>query len=337
MRKLLIMLCGSLAVMGTAGSRTAAAPKAGAQASTTRASAANVKSQLPGTWRLLKIQLLGPKGEVLPAPAPPAFGSRDPVGFLMYDPAGYMGVTVMQSGRQKYAGQEPTPAEAKAALESFISYFGRFSVDDAQGVVTHHIEGVLNPNIDSERRQFFQLSGNRLTLLTPPSRTGSQERLIWERVPDLQELTPEQRRFIGFWKPAGSERRTAEGQLLKSEPRSGRVGYLLYTRAGYMAVHLMDIGRKKFAAAQPTPEEAQMAIRSYGSAYHGPFTIRQSEGVVVHHQLGMINPGGGIGTDTLRGYEFVGSNRLILRPPAQTINGQKVQNFVIAGSALLLL
>jgi hypothetical protein len=328
MRKRLIVLCGSLAMMAATGLGTAAAPKAATQASRTSASAADVKSQLPGTWKLLKIELLGPKGEVLPAPAPPAFGSPNPVGFLMYDPAGYMGVTVMQSGRQKYAGQEPTPAEAKAALESFISYFGTFSVDEAKGIVTHHVEGSLNPNMESEPKRFFQLSGHRLTLLTPPSRTGSRSRLIWERLPDLKELTPEQRRFIGFWKPAGSERRTADGQVLNSEPRSGRVGYLIYTRAGYMAVHLMDTGRKKFAAAQPTPEEAQMAIRSYGSAYHGPFTIRQAEGIVVHHQLGMINPGGGIGTDTLRGYEFVGNNRLILRPPAQTVNGQKVQNYV---------
>jgi lipocalin-like protein len=94
-----------------------------------------------------------------------------------------------------------------------------------------------------------------------------------------------------------------------------------------MAVHLMDPGRKKFAAAEPTPEEALLALRSHGSAYFGPYTIHKTEGFVVHRQLGMINPGGGVGTDTVRGYEFVGNNRLILQPPARTINGQKVQSF----------
>ena len=71
-----------------------------------------------------------------------------------------------------------------------------------------------------------------------------------------------------------------------------------------------------------------MALSTYGSAYFGPYTIHKAEGFVVHHQLGMINPGGGIGTDTRRGYEFVGNTRLVLRPPAQTINGRQVQGFV---------
>jgi hypothetical protein len=33
-------------------------------------------------------------------------------------------------------------------------------------------------------------------------------------------------------------------------------------------------------------------------------------------------------TSSLRGYELVGDNRLILKPPVQTVNGQKVQNHV---------
>jgi hypothetical protein len=237
-----------------------------------------------------------------------------------------MGVTIMQSGRQKYAGAEPTPDEARAALASYVAYFGTFSVDAAAGVVTHHVQGSLNPSMGPEQRRSYQLSGTQLTLKTPPSPAGIQSRLIWERVPDLAQPTAEHHRFIGFWKPVTTERRTADGRLLPPEPRPARVGFLIYTAAGY--VHLMDPGRPAYAGPQPTPAEAQMALRSYGSAYFGPYTIHQPKGYVVHHQLGMINPGGGVGTDTIRGYRFEGDNRLVLMPPKQTVNGQAVQSFV---------
>jgi hypothetical protein len=311
MRRLLLVLVGSVGVIGIL------APHASTQA-----------NRLAGTWKLVRVERLGPKGDILPAPAAPAFGSPNPVGVLMYDPNGYMGVTIMQSGRQKYAGVEPTPDEAKAALASYVSYFGTFSVDEAGGIVTHHVQGSLNPSMEPEPRRSYQISGNRLSLKTPRSSTGTQAQLIWERVPDLAQLTPEHRRFIGFWKPVTTERRTADGKVLPPEPRPARVGFLIYTTAGYMAVHLMDPGRPKYKGAQPTPEEAQMALRTYGSAYFGPYTIHQTEGYVVHHQLGMINPGGGVGTDTIRGYRFEGDNRLVLMPPKQTVNGQTVQSFV---------
>ena len=326
MRRLLLVLAGCSGVIGALAFPPVAATP---EALTRQASAAgDPRHRFVGTWQLVRVERLGPSGELLPAPAPPAFGSANPVGFLMYDPSGYMGVTIMQSGRRKYAGQEPTPDEAKAALAGFVSYFGTFNVDEAKSVVTHTLEGSLNPSMEAEQRRSFQISGNQLTLKPPPASTGIQSRLIWERVPDLRQLTPEHHRFIGVWRQVGSQRRTVTGQLLDSEPRAGRTGVLFYTAAGYMAVHLMDPGRKKYAGAQPTPDEALAALRSYGSAYFGPYTIRQTDGYVVHHQLGMINPGGGIGTDTLRGYEFVGDNRLILKPPVQTVNGQKVQNYV---------
>jgi len=337
MRRLLIVLFGSCSVVGALGFAPAAPPEALIQGST-KLTRADPNNRFAGTWKLARIERVGPKGELLPAPAAPAFGSPNPVGFLMYDASGYMGVTIMQSGRAKYAGPEPTPEEARAALTSYVSYFGTFSVDEpvkgsaldipADGVVTHRVQGSLNPSMEAEQRRSFQMSGNQLILKTPPGSTGTQLRLIWERVPDLRQLTAEHHRFIGVWKHVGSERRTVSGQLLQSEPSAARAGVLIYTAAGYMAVHLMDPGRKKYAGAQPTPDEALIALRSYGSAYFGPYTIHQTEGYVVHHQLGMINPGGGIGTDTLRGYELVGDNRLILKPPEQTVNGQKVQNYV---------
>ena len=42
----------------------------------------DAKNRFAGTWRLVSIERLGPKGQLLPPPTPPAFGSSNPVGFI---------------------------------------------------------------------------------------------------------------------------------------------------------------------------------------------------------------------------------------------------------------
>ena len=94
-----------------------------------------------------------------------------------------------------------------------------------------------------------------------------------------------------------------------------------------MAVHSMQPGRKRFAGAQPTPDEARAALGSYGSAYFGPFTIYDAEQLEVTQQIGVLDPGR-VGMEARRNYEFVGTDRLILKPPPETLNGQEVQSYI---------
>ena len=87
----------------------------------------------------------------------------------------------------------------------------------------------------------------------------------------------------------------------------------------------MQPGRKRYAAAQPTPEEAMAALSTYTS-YFGPYTIHESDGFVVHHRVGIVNPGQ-VGSDAQRFYEQTG-NRLILKPPSTLVLGQPVQGML---------
>jgi hypothetical protein len=106
MRKILSVLLVSLG-LAAAALLDAAPPAPGArQASASRASAGTEKNRFVGTWKLVNIERHDGKGQLLPPPAPPAFGSANPIGFIIDDPAGYMGVTIMQSGRQKYAANQ---------------------------------------------------------------------------------------------------------------------------------------------------------------------------------------------------------------------------------------
>jgi hypothetical protein len=326
MRKLMLYaLCGSLAVLAASAWPEAARSAAAGQSSTSRAAEGDARSRFAGTWKLLTIERLGAKGEVLPPAQPPAFGSPNPVGFIVYDAAGYMGVTIMQSGRPKYRGAQPTPEEAKGALLSFTSYFGTFTVNEAEKTVTHHVQGSLNPNnTGTDQKRAFELSGNRIVLKPPRRNDGIQLRLTWERVPDLPKISAYQRQLIGFWKQVSTDRKTFDGKVVRTVPP--RTGFLIFTAAGHMAVHLMDADRKKYAAAEPTPEEAQAALRSYGSAYFGPYEVSESERYEVTRQLGTTTPGeAGL---AVRHLEFVGSNRVILKPPPEVLDGKLVQGYV---------
>ncbi len=116
-------------------------------------------------------------------------------------------------------------------------------------------------------------------------------------------------RIIGTYRLVSTEVKDASGKWSQT-PSFNSIGYITYSDAGYMAVHIMPKDRPRFAGAQPTPEEAQNAIRGY-AAYYGPFTVHEKDGLVIHTRVGKLNPGGPV--DYRRYYEFVG-NRLILIP-----------------------
>jgi len=116
------------------------------------------------------------------------------------------------------------------------------------------------------------------------------------------------KRFIGTWRLVSF---TAGGKM---DPNRGPnpLGLIQYDANGYMAVQIMpDRVRPKFAAAEPTPDEAKAAIVGY-TAYFGTYTIDEKALTVTHHRTGNINPGG-LG-DFVRRYEFAPGDRLILMP-----------------------
>ena len=272
----------------------------------------------PSDWELVGIERRGADGELLPS------DSEDRVGYIMYDPAGYMGVVIQRGSRQAYADVRPTSEEAREALRTYTSYFGTFTVDEAKGVVTHHLRGSLNPSgAGSHYERAFEISGDRITLQPPTGPSGVQSRLTWQRVPDLAELTPEHQRFIGFWEIASMERRTESGETLPASQYAE--GFILYTTSGHMAVHLMRPGRQPYVDTQPTPEEVLAAMGSYTS-YFGPVSLHAAEGYIVHHRIGHTNPSA-IGSDAQRFYELT-RDQLILKPPAAMVDGERVQSTI---------
>ena len=138
---------------------------------------------LVGTWTLVSCESRFEDGAV-----EPSLGI-DPIGQLMYDASGRMSVHLMRRDRAAFVSMDlrgGTPQELKAAFNSHQSYYGRYSLDVATGMVSHHIEGGSFPNwTGTTQKRFYKLEGKRLSLSTPPIPIdGKQARvfLIWERV-----------------------------------------------------------------------------------------------------------------------------------------------------------
>jgi hypothetical protein len=280
-------------------------------------------ARFAGVWKLVAEETRDPKGQIVPGPNA-ASGGR--FGYITYDPAGYMGVTIAWNKRPSFAGKAATPDEARAAMASYNSYWGSFAVNDARGTVTHQTFGAVNPSFGgTDQVRGFTFSGNQLTLRPPNLANGDQRTLIWERVPELPNLTPTHRKLIGFWKLISLERRNAKGEVSSTNP--GMTGFLVYTASGHVMVHMMDPYRRRNVGQTPTADESMATYRSYTS-YFGPYTVNEPGGYVVHHLTAAFNSGVE-GTDFQRFLEFSG-RRLGLKPPVtKDGRGEDVQTSLI--------
>jgi len=94
-------------------------------------------------------------------------------------------------------------------------------------------------------------------------------------------------------------------------------GIMIYDSLGNMAAQVMpNRARHKYAAAEPTPEEAKDAITGY-LAYFGTYSVDERARTVTHHRTGSINPGQ-VGDEVVRAYVFESNDRLVLTPTGST-------------------
>ena len=144
----------------------------------------SVKEQLVGTWKLVSWKIEQADGEVTDSP----LGSN-PLGWIMYQSGGRMCVALMRPNRPKFASNnlaEATPEEIKTGFEGYMGYCGSYEVNEEERFVIHHLQLSWFPNwIGTDQKRYFEFTGNRLTLRTPPVTVmGAVEvhSLVWERL-----------------------------------------------------------------------------------------------------------------------------------------------------------
>lgn len=146
---------------------------------------AETPNPLVGAWKLVSIEEFDAEGNrVVPLDYGP-----EPIGMLMYDKLGNMSAQAMRRGRAKLGSDDvhlADPEQAKAALTGYNAYFGTYTIDPAEGLVTHHVEGAMIPDWEgSQQRRKFTISDDVLTLEPPTFEAAGQKRtrkLTWERV-----------------------------------------------------------------------------------------------------------------------------------------------------------
>jgi hypothetical protein len=321
-------------VLVLAASVSAATPTLGLDAASAQArGSAQVtgdRATFAGTFELVMTEVRDPAtGRWSPTPN---FNSN---GYIIYADTGHMAVHIMPKVRARFAANPPTGEEAQAALRGYTAYFGAFTVHDREPekFVVHHRFGQINPGGEVDIKRFYEFittpnGSQRLVLIPAPANGGGKEkatnRLTWQRMPDAA-LSAEEKKFVGFYKLLYTDSyRTKDGKEVfhgsKIETRAG--SFIIYTASGHMMVHLMNReGRTKYAAAQPTAEEALQAYRSY-SGYFGRFRAYDNHHppFVYHSQQGSLEPGGY--SEQKRFYQFTGNVLRLGGPPVLNSDGE---------------
>ncbi len=140
-------------------------------------------ARLVGTWTLVTLEARQPDGSVDYPLGPHA------TGLLMYDPAGNMSLQLASADRLNFETGDPilgTAAEIRSAFEGYWGYFGRYSVDERDATITHHVLTSSLPNLAGTRQvRAYTLDGQRLTLTAPPLPRGGHLIVavtVWDRL-----------------------------------------------------------------------------------------------------------------------------------------------------------
>jgi hypothetical protein len=156
---------------------------AGAIAAAQARAAPGVTDEILGTWKLLSYV-----GEDVATGAKSDVMGAHPSGYIHYGRDGRMIVIIVGADRRKPAGPVATPAEAQALIASMLAYAGTYTLDTANHTVTHHIDVSWDQTRTGESHvRTYRLDGDRLTLITQPSRDPASGRttvrtVSWERV-----------------------------------------------------------------------------------------------------------------------------------------------------------
>ena len=139
-----------------------------------------LKEQLVGTWLIATADNIRPDGSRFQGFGP------NPKGVMMFDANGWFSFQLALPGRPKFASDnrlQGTAEENKATVQGSLSYYGKYSVDEADRVLHLYIESSSWPNFDGidNKRIIASLSDDELKWFSPAGSIGTTAEVVWKR------------------------------------------------------------------------------------------------------------------------------------------------------------
>ena len=134
----------------------------------------SLKEQLVGTWILVSCDL-SRDGTTLPQ-------CVNASGSLSFEASGrYMEMKAARGRPKLTAGLNSPADEFKAAARGFLGLFGTWSVNEADKIITRHLEGALFPNGEgTDTKDSASIVGDELRLVdADPNPLGGAQ--VWRR------------------------------------------------------------------------------------------------------------------------------------------------------------
>jgi hypothetical protein len=136
--------------------------------------------QFAGTWTLVSIRYVRPDGSAIEPFGPNAKG------MLVFDGTRFA-TQVMAANLPKFTSDNRmvgTPQEYEAISHGVVAYFGTYTVNQADRIVTLHIERSSFPNWEgTDQQRKFEFVGDELRYTAASSTANPAEaaQLIWKR------------------------------------------------------------------------------------------------------------------------------------------------------------
>ena len=140
---------------------------------------ASLKDQLVGTWAFVSSTSQRDDGSNTWGP-----GAK---GQLIFTPNGRFAFQLMRGDRPRYKSNtrmRGSIIENQATSRGTLSYFGTYTVNDADKTLTYNIEMSSFPNFnDTAQKRIITLVGDELRYQNPaPSRGTTPTVLVWKRL-----------------------------------------------------------------------------------------------------------------------------------------------------------
>lgn len=139
------------------------------------------KEQIVGAWTLVSADSVQPDGSRIAV-----FGSN-PKGIMIFSHDGYFALVQMRAELPAIVAKsrdQGTPEENKAIVQGSIAYFGKYSVNEAEKVITIKLEGSTFANLlggGEQKKIITSLTPDELRFINPKTPSGATLEVGWKR------------------------------------------------------------------------------------------------------------------------------------------------------------